>query len=324
MTLVPVRTARVSGTAVDSAGRPFAGAMIMVAQSQGFGMTGGPANQVRSDGTFVLNGLAPGDYTLQLFRPPGAFAAPGSNGAVPAASFDSSESASATVTVNGSDIDDVRLVGMKPSTIAGRILASGSAAQSLRASTLIVQMLSVPLAPMMGPPARGAVKDDFSFETQARPGNVRVNVAGLPVGITVKAVRYNGADVTDTGLDIRPNEDIDGLAIELTDQVTTVTGLVTGTGSSAPVKDYSLVVFAGDADRWLFPRYQRVARPDQDGRFKITGLPSGRYYAIALDYVDQAEANDPDVLDRLRLKSTGFSLGDGETRQLDLKLSSLP
>jgi hypothetical protein len=129
--------------------------------------------------------------------------------------------------------------------------------------------------------------------------------------------------VTDTGLDIKPNEDIDGLLVELTDQITTVTGLVTGTGS-APVKDYSLVIFAGDADRWGFPRYQRVARPDQDGRFQITGLPAGRYYAIAVDYVDQTEASDPEVLDRLRPIATGFSLGEGETRQLDLKLSSLP
>ena len=49
----------------------------------------------------------------------------------------------------------------------------------------------------MGPPARGAVRDDFSFETQARPGKARVNVAPLPAGISVKAVRYNGVDVTD-------------------------------------------------------------------------------------------------------------------------------
>jgi hypothetical protein len=298
--------------------------MIMVAQSQGFGMTVGPGNQVRGDGTFVLNGLAPGEYTLQLFRPPGPFLAPGSNGPVSGVPSDSPESATATITVNGSDIDDVRLVGTKPSTVAGRILVSGSAAQSVRPSSLTVQMLPVRLGPMMGPPARGAVKDDFSFETQASPGNARVNVGPLPRGITVKAVRHNGADVTDTGLDIRPNEDIDGLAIELTDQVTTVTGLVTGTGSSALVKDYTLVIFAGDAARWTFPRYQRVARPDQDGRFQITGLPSGRYYAIALDYLDQTEANDPDVLDRLRLNATGFSLGEGETRQLELKLSSLP
>ena len=325
MTLAPVRLATVSGTAIDSAGRPFAGAMIMVGESRGLGMMVGPGSQVRADGSFTVNGLAPGEYTLQVFRSPAPFGPPGLIGPAGAARTDDSESATAAISVNGSDISDVYLVGMRPSTVTGRIVAASvsNTAQSLRPSTLAVQLVPAELGPLMGPPSRGAVRDDFTFEAQARPGRVRVNLAPLPAGWAVKAVRHRGDDVTDTGLDVRPNEDVEGLDIEMTDQIITVTGVVTGAGRAA-VKDYSVVVFARDADRWAFPRYQRMARPDQDGRFKITGLPPGSYDAIALDYVDPGEVNDPELLGRLKANATGFSVGDGETKQLDLRLSSIP
>jgi hypothetical protein len=257
-----------------------------------------------------VSGLAPGEYTLQV-TPAGRRGA------------DISESASSLVTVNGSDLTCVHLVGTKPATITGHILAGSSATQSLRSSSIAIQIVAATPGTILGPPARGTVKDDFSFEAQARPGRVRVNVAPLPSGWTVKSVRYRGVDVTDTGLDVRPDEVIDGLDIELTDQITTVTGLVSSM-ANAPLKEYALVVFAREADQWSFPRYQRVARPDQDGRFKITGLPSGGYYGIALDYVDPGEASDPELLDRLKVNATAFSLRDGETKQLDLRLSAIP
>ena len=51
-------------------------------------------------------------------------------------------------------------------------------------------------------------------------------------------------------------------------------------------------------------------------------LPAGSYYAIAVDYVEPGESNDPDFLERVRTKATTFSLNDGETKTLDLKLNS--
>ena len=61
MTMRPVKAVRISGTVVDSMGRPMAG-MLMISQSFPFGfMTGSP---VRPDGTFTMNGLSPGEYTI--------------------------------------------------------------------------------------------------------------------------------------------------------------------------------------------------------------------------------------------------------------------
>jgi hypothetical protein len=63
-------------------------------------------------------------------------------------------------------------------------------------------------------------------------------------------------------------------------------------------------------------------RPDQDGRFKVRSLPPGSYYAIAVDYAEPGESNDPDFLERVRSKATSFSLNDGEAKTLDLKINS--
>jgi hypothetical protein len=39
-----------------------------------------------------------------------------------------------------------------------------------------------------------------------------------------------------------------------------------------------------------------------------------------VDYVEPGEWTDPDYLDRLRQKATSFSLGEGETKTVDLKI----
>jgi hypothetical protein len=69
-------------------------------------------------------------------------------------------------------------------------------------------------------------------------------------------------------------------------------------------------------------RYLSTGRPDQDGRFKIRNLPAGSYYAVALDYFEQGDQTDPEVLDKLRDRGTLFSLNEGETKTLDLKLQT--
>ena len=65
-------------------------------------------------------------------------------------------------------------------------------------------------------------------------------------------------------------------------------------------------------------------RPDQDGRFKVTGLPAADYYAVALDYIESGQWSDPEFLDRASLRATRFTLDEAQTKVLDLKLISLP
>ena len=43
--------------------------------------------------------------------------------------------------------------------------------------------------------------------------------------------------------------------------------------------------------------------------------------AVALEYVASGEANDPEFLQRIKDRATSFTLGEGESQTLDLKIS---
>ena len=307
LALMPTRTSRVSGSAVDSQGRPMAGMVMAMPRGDAMFMGFGPPAQIKPDGSFVVSGLTPGRYTLQV-----------------RGGFGDGESASADVTLSGDDVTGVRLTASKPSIVTGRVLVDPAAAQGLRPSTLRlglqpVQMDMVMLGGM--PPA--PVTDDLTFELKAQPGKFRLSLFGQAPGWSIRVVRYRDADVTDSGIDFRANEDVAGIEVEMTNKVTEVSGQVTNAKGQA-VTDYWIVVFPQDRNKWMpNSRYVRSGRPDQDGRFKVNGLPPGEYHIVALDFLDTSgDWNDAESLDRLRARAASFSINEGETKSIDLKIVS--
>jgi hypothetical protein len=268
--------------------------------------TGG---QMKPDGTFTIGSVAPGDYTLRVMP---------INGLGPNAA----EFVQLDLSVAGEDLSDVRLVGVKASKVSGRIIPAPSQASNPNFSS--IQLVAAPFTPQ---PLAGAgpsrVNDDGTFEMNVPPGkaNIRMNPIGPVASTRIRAIRLNGVDVTDSGIDFRPNEDITGLEIELTTQLSGVNGVVTDARGNA-VKDYTVIAFARDREKWgPGSRYLNGGRPDQDGKYKVL-LPPGDYYAIALDYVEQGMQTDPEFLERLKERATGFSINEGETKSIDLKLTA--
>jgi hypothetical protein len=303
LTLVATRLARITGTAVDSEGRPLSGFIRVLHRSGALVYT--PGGQIHPDGSFAIGGLVPGEYTL---------AAQGDH---------VREFASQPLVISGDDISGLRLTGAKPSKITGRIVLDPESTRAFDPAAVFVSSSPVEPDPVggLGP---GTINADLTFTVDARPGRMHVGLdavaRGGSVGWTQRAIRLAGVDVLDSGIDIKPNEDVSGLEIDLTDKVSVVAGSVTNARGEA-VKDYSIVVFPRDRDmHTTLGRYFRLSRPDQTGRFKISSLPAGDYLAIALDGVDPADARDPDFPDTLRSRASSFSLAEGETKALDLKL----
>jgi len=305
--LLPTRLARISGMAVDSEGHAFTNAMVMMMQPSTGGMlsSGGP---VRADGTFVINNVAPGDYTLVILPRSAPGAGP------------SNESVQANVSVNGDDVDNVRMVTVKPSKLTGRVIPAASQTNVSLSSLRLVATPANP-QPMGGINGAARVNEDGTFELSVSPGKafIRMNVAGPFANTRIKAVRLNGLDVIDSGIEFRPNENVDGVEVELTTELSNVSGGVTDARANA-VRDYMVITFARDREKWgPGSRYMNSARPNQDGKYRIN-LPQGDYYAIALDYVEQGAQTDPEFLERLKERATEFSINEAESKSLDLKL----
>jgi len=221
----------------------------------------------------------------------------------------------------------VRLSASKPSTASGRVIVDPALVSQLPKTIALAffppTFSGMPTPP---PPPVSVGSDDLSFTLKAPPGVFRVSLGGFgppPPGWAIKSVRVNGSDVTDAGIEFKANEDISGIEVELTNKIATVSGLVT-TGGGDPVKDYTVIVFAQDKDKWSGnSRYQGIGRPDQDGRFKTQSLPPGDYYIIAVDHVDAGQWGDPDFLESIRSRSSTFSLMEGETKTVDVKLTTM-
>jgi len=152
----------------------------------------------------------------------------------------------------------------------------------------------------------------------AGPRTVRV---AAPPAWTLKSVLLEGVDITDTLTDLTGRDGLSGLTVVLTDKLTDVSGQVTDARGRA-LKDYAVVVLPSDPKpAQAMTRYLRVVRPDQDGRYRLRGLPPGAYEATAVESLEQGRQFVPDVQSRLRDSSTPFTLREGETRALDLKLT---
>jgi hypothetical protein len=153
----------------------------------------------------------------------------------------------------------------------------------------------------------------FELNDLADPFYFRVTI---PDGWTVKAITIGGADVTDTKITLPHGQQAEA-RIVISNRATNVSGVITKAGR--PVKA-DVVIFPADPAKWAFPtRYVRHADADDQGRFRVAGLPAyERYLAIAPEYLEEGEQIDPEFLDRVREMAFPFALGEDEARTLDL------
>jgi len=319
--LMPARLATISGIAIDSQGRPLTAggvsAIVRGAGSPALGLLNGP---VRQDGTFSLPNVPPGEYIVRVARPPQAGVADGRP-----------EFSVAFVTINGEDLSGLTLAPILPATVSGRVVFDDpGAAQSMKPSNIRVLTQSLGVDDgllglgLNGPPP--PLADDYTFEVRTFPGRVglRAAVPSGPgaTGWQLKAIRVDGVDVTDTGLDVGA-QGLRDVEIEMTSRAQQISGTVTDAAGS-PVKDYVVALFSQNRTQWTDPmaRHFGVGRPADGGVFKVATLPPGEYFAVALAQLDVTDWQDPNTLEALSRLGTAFALTPGDTRTLALRLST--
>jgi protocatechuate 3,4-dioxygenase beta subunit len=319
--LATARLARISGTVVDSQGRPAAGAQVQIMSLQGGTITGGGGGgQVAPDGTFSLAGVAPGEHSLEVrpqFRPGG----PGP----------SEEFGSLPIVVSGADITGLRIVTGRGATISGRVVFEGSSPRTNPNNPTGPNILRVfanqtdqtrfmGAFPSQDPLTNGTIQDNGTFQIAGMSGRVFLTVS-TPGMWAQKSVTLDGQDVTDEPIDLTGKQSITGIVIRMTDKLTRVTGRVSDARGESPRECWLVFQPAEQKDPLIVSRWLRLARCTAKGSFETRGLRPGRYLVTAIESMEQGRQFVPEFREQLRRGAQEFSVNEGGSVTLDLKLT---
>jgi hypothetical protein len=314
--LVPGRAAKISGTAIDSHGRPLENVNVsQEIRGQDFASFGSAGcGTVAADGTFSIPNIPPGEYVLSANTGPGN---------------DSPEAAVLPIVIDGTDIDNVVLTGSAGGTITGRIVTEGGRLPKTPAVRIQVtepffgQPSPVLLGTFRGSDSGvagfGQAADDGTFTIQHVFGRARFKVT-VPNGWALKAIVHNSQDVADAPIELRSGEEWANVQVILSDRFASVTDRLLD-DKGVPLADATMIVFSTDSTKWFDgSRFVRAGRPDQQGQSQITGLPPGDYFAIAVDYVEEGAWYDPDYLASIRPEAEQITLAETQDRALALRI----
>jgi hypothetical protein len=305
MTMAAPRLAAISGTVRMADGSDAKATSVRLAQVPPFspGGTSSSGVAVRPDGSFSIPNLAPGAYTVE--------ASPGTR---------SELVASAHVILDGTDVS-VPLVIRRGVAVRGHVTFEGGPAPARAAGLGLIGFEAADPAQV---PSGGAsvVNDDWTFEVRGLSAVRRFRVRP-PDGWWLRDIRLGDNDITDATFDFS-GPDLEGVEIRLTNRPSEVRGLVRD-AAGRPTGDAAIVLLAEDSSKWTASdRYVVVTQPDQAGRFAHRGLPPGRYIAAAVDFLEDGEETNPEMLEKLRGAGSSVVLTPGETTPLDLVVRPAP
>jgi hypothetical protein len=304
--LVPARSATLSGTALGQDGAPIPGASVTLSPPARGPFTGRldttASTRVNADGSWRLDRILPGEYLLRL-------TGPGREGR--------SDGAAMPVTVSGDNLAGLVLAADPGTLLTGEVVADPGLTRPPGALRVHVAALhSGGATPHAGD---GLVRDDGRFSRRAPSGQVLVTVSPLPPGWAIRAVELDGANYAGRPLELRRGAHVEGVTITLTNRFPALTGALRD--DRGPTVDATVVLFPQDDSLWIEGTGAvRAERPDGSGQYQLAAVRPGEYLAIAVRSVQPWQVHDPDFLAALRADATRIALREGQTHTLDLRV----
>jgi hypothetical protein len=307
--------ARVTAVARTSDGGAFTGIMLLMASQRSGGVVVEPQRPEQTpDGSFVFSNVPPGDYVLQAMRSReqnrGLF-----------------EFGAQRITVAERDPKPLIITTSPGATLTGRIVYEGPGNESPmgRSQSLTPFPTDFDRAPAIGGGTSSmSVGRDGAFTIAGLfgPTRFRLSTGGSEY---LKSVTIGALDVTDVPYDFGISaQTIAGAEVVISKAGAAIGGHVTD-AASAPVGNYSVVVFPTDRSKWFVTsRFLRLARSAQDGSFEVTGLPPGEYWVAATDPIDGNELSGdwlkPETLERLSFRASRVTVMENERLMTVLRL----
>lgn len=300
-----IRTARVSGRVTSVEGR--GGVVTLVAEGQRPAVAGPPlAGPIQPDGSFSIANVAPGRYTL-VARTGGR---------------ETQRFARQPLTVTDGDVFNVIVALLAPGGISGTVQFQSSTSAAVPDASQ-VRVAAPPVETFnMGPnPIARVDRATAAFTLDGVSPGLHWIRSQTPLrGWILKSVTVNGRDMIDTPVEIESGKTLSGVSLVFTDKLSEISGTMTDSRGQ-PITDFTVVAFSEDPSVWR-PQSRQImtARPDQNGRYQIRGLPPGAYYVAAIDPAVQGEWYEPAFLERHRNGAARISLTEGDVKTQDFSI----
>ena len=314
LSLIPGRAAAIRGVAMDSTGTPLAGRTVSLTQEYRgptmMAMSTVGTAAVLPDGRFEFRNVPPGQYK--------ALVRASSNSSSPP----SQQGAAAVVTIDGIDIDDLDLRTSSGWLVSGDVTTDDNETPVGNPSAFHIraQSLDDGVNPLLTAGAdSGRVNDDWTYTISGLFGPARMRPE-LPEGWYLKAVYRGDKEITDEPLEAHNGELVEGVRVVVSQKMASIDGQLEAQPKSGHV-DATIIVFAENTDRWVDDsRFIRSVRPDQSGRFTVSGLPAERYLVVAVDYAEDGLWYEQDFLSSVQRYGQRVNLVDADHASVMVKL----
>jgi hypothetical protein len=300
----------VSGQLVPFDARQLlSGAIIMTVEEDGTPGIAPEQPEMFPDGRFTFGGVAPGRYQIR---------ARGQTDPRAASMF-----AAYSVDVSGKDIDGI-LMALRPGAVLDGTVTV-EAVRGVKPPALSSLRVRAPFVDgdSFGDSLTGTVGSDGSYTLRGvMKGPHQIVVDGLEPPWMLKSVRFHGSDITDLQLAVEDRELLRDVRIVITDRGGEVSGVVQNP-RQRPLANTGVLVCANTPVFWLrTSRRSRITFTDQEGRWQVSGLPPGEYFAVAAS-IDESDLGRHDRLMALQARGTRFRIDSADARAT-LTLQAVP
>jgi hypothetical protein len=216
------------------------------------------------------------------------------------------------------------LVLAKGARISGRIVVEGSDSVDLTRLPLAVtstDSVAFELRPFTNS-LPVTVNRDGTFEVRNVIGSVDFSLRGNGAWF-VQSVTHENRSLLDSPIEFMGGEELTNVRVTIAAQTRALSGAVVNT-QRMPVVGCYTIVFPEDPLVLRSGRLTRRVRSDLNGRFQLTNLPPGAYFAVAMAKPDAIEWSTPEYLSGLRPAATHLALSAGETTDVTLECRDQP
>ena len=288
------RAARLRGRVVRESGEPVPNAFVGLSISYGGSAIAAGGRNTRSagDGSFEFRDVPRGAYLV----------------------------GDQEVAVSGADVDDLLMIVKTGSTVTGAIVTEDGSPPPFAVSGIRVNNYA-PFGKVLPRVGSIAVDTNWAFKMTGLGGPFLFRVSGLPEGWMLSSVKLGDKDITDVPWDVPTGgKEFADLQVTISNREGRVDGVVLN-AKGQPTAEASVIVFSEDAQHWIpYSRRLQVVRPGAEGQFTIRGLPAGTYRAVARDYIEPGQHEDPAFLESIRDDGVRIVLGEGASESVTVRV----